>query len=49
MKVIIAKDSNEMSRRAASIIAEGIRKRPHFVLGLERVLQEHLDLGGLSR
>ena len=35
MKVIIAKGSNEMSKRAASIIAERIRKRPHFVLGLD--------------
>ncbi|MCK4436401.1 glucosamine-6-phosphate deaminase, partial [bacterium] len=35
MKVIIAKDYNEMSKRAASIITEGIRKKPHFVLGLD--------------
>ena len=35
MKVIIAKDSNEMSKRAASVITESIRKKPHFVLGLD--------------
>jgi glucosamine-6-phosphate deaminase len=34
MRVIICKDSDEMSRTAAQIFAERIRKKPNLVLGL---------------
>lgn len=34
MRVIITKDYNEMSRKAAKIIAEQIRRKPNSVLGL---------------
>lgn len=34
MRVIICKDSDEMSRTAAQIFAERIRKKPNIVLGL---------------
>ena len=35
MRIIITKDYDEMSRRAASIIFEQICNKPHFVLGLD--------------
>ena len=35
MRVIIVKDYDEISKKAASIIAEKIRKKPHFVLGVD--------------
>lgn len=35
MRIIILKDYEELSRRAASIIVEHISKKPHFVLGLD--------------
>ncbi len=35
MRVIIARDGEQMSKRAADIVAGGIRRKPHFVLGLD--------------
>ena len=34
MKVIVVKTEEEMGREAAAIVAEGIRSKPHYVLGL---------------
>jgi len=34
MQVIIVGDKEEMGRRAAALIAEQMRRKPHFVLGL---------------
>jgi len=34
MQVIIVRGKEEMGRRAAALIAEQMRRRPHFVLGL---------------
>lgn len=33
IKVVVAKDAKEMSKKAAAVIAEVVRKRPHCVLG----------------
>lgn len=35
MKVIIVKDYDQISKKAASIIADAICKKPHFILGLD--------------
>ena len=34
MKVVIVRDKEEMGKRAAALIAEQMRAKPHFVLGL---------------
>jgi len=34
MRVIVVKTPEEMGREAAAIVAEGIRSKPHYVLGL---------------
>jgi len=34
MRVVVVKTPEEMGREAAAIVAEGIRSKPHYVLGL---------------
>ncbi len=52
MKIVLAKDHDEMSRRAAAIVAAAIGKKPRFVLGLgvsDALLGTYAELCRLHR